>query len=271
VSTPTWSATASSSPTRPPSTASSTRSSNTTERIGCSGWNYRDWRGTFYPEGLPAGRWLEHYATVFDTVEVNNTFYRLTTARAVANWVRQTPPGFCFTVKASRYLTHVKRLDFEPVNCERFYAPLAPMIEAGKLGAVLWQLPPNFRRDDERLVRWLHALPEGRHALEVRHESWYDPEVFARLHEHDVALVAAWRKGLGLPRDVVTASFHFLRFHYGERGRRGNYSSTEIDELAAHIRTLDGPVFAYFNNDWEAFAPRNAVALSERIRTPAAG
>jgi uncharacterized protein YecE (DUF72 family) len=238
-------------------------------RIGCSGWNYRDWRGAFYPEGLPASRWLEHYATVFDTVEVNNTFYRLTTAKAVANWVRQTPPEFCFVIKASRYLTHVKRLDYEQVNLDRFYEPLEPLIEAAKLGAVLWQLPPNFRRDDERLVRWLGTLPNGRHALEVRHESWYDPEVFARLHEHDVALVDAYRKGLDLPNDVDTASFRFLRFHYGERGRRGNYSESELDELAPHVAPLDG--FAYFNNDWEAFAPRNAVGLKQRIRTPAEG
>jgi uncharacterized protein YecE (DUF72 family) len=270
VSTQTWSATASSSPTRPSSTASSTRSSSTTElRIGCSGWNYRDWRGTFYPEKLPASRWLEHYATVFDTVEVNNTFYRLTTAKAVANWVAQTPPEFCFTVKASRYLTHVKRLAYEQVNLDRFYEPLEPMIEAGKLGAVLWQLPPNFKRDDDRLVAWLDTLPGGRHALEVRHESWYHPEVFARLHEHDVALVDAYRKGLDLPNDVDTASFRFVRFHYGERGRRGNYSDSELDDLAPHLSGLEG--FAYFNNDWEAFAPRNAVALRQRIRTAAGG
>jgi uncharacterized protein YecE (DUF72 family) len=205
---------------------------------------------------------------VFDTVEVNTTFYRLTTAKAVGNWVRQTPPGFCFAVKASRYLTHVKRLAFERVNLDRFYEPLEPMIEAGKLGAVLWQLPPNFRRDDERLVTWLETLPDGRHALEVRHESWFDPEVYARLHEANVALVAAWRKGLDHPRDIRTADFAFHRFHYGERGRRGNYSEGELDDIAA---VLDRDGFAYFNNDWEAFAPRNALGLIARTRTPAAG
>jgi uncharacterized protein YecE (DUF72 family) len=99
----------------------------------------------------------------------------------------------------------------------------------------------------------------------VRHESWFHPAVYGRLHEHDVALVGAWRKGLGLPRDVGTASFHFLRFHYGARGRRGNYAPTELDALAAHIDGLDGTAFAYFNNDWEAFAPRNAVALRKRL------
>ena len=235
-------------------------------RVGCSGWNYRDWRGTFYPEGLPARRWLEHYAETFDTVEVNTTFYRLTTENAVRNWVEQTPPGFCFVVKASRYLTHVKRLAYEPVNLERFYDPLAPLVEAGKLGAVLWQLPPNFKRDDERLVAWLETLGGWgriRHALEVRHDSWFVPDVYARLHEADVALVSAWRKGLDHPREVHTAGFRFHRFHYGARGRRGNYSDTELDEIADELRGENG--FAFFNNDWEAFAPRNAVGLSRRI------
>jgi uncharacterized protein YecE (DUF72 family) len=231
-------------------------------RVGCSGWQYRDWRGAFYPDGLPQRRWLEHYATVFDTVEVNATFYRLARAEAVARWVEQTPPGFTFTVKASRYLTHVRRLAYEDVNFARFSDPLQPLRDAGRLGCVLWQLPPNFHRDDERLTRWLGTLPPGRHALEVRHASWFDPAVFGRLHEHDVALVEAHRKGLGLPGAPRTASFRFLRFHYGERGRRGNYSASELDVMAAG---LDGEGYAYFNNDWEAFAPRNAVELRRRV------
>ncbi len=232
-------------------------------RVGCSGWNYRDWRGAFYPDGLPARRWLEHYATVFRTVEVNATFYRLTTEKAVRAWAEQTPDDFCFTIKASRYLTHVKRLAYEPINFERFYEPLAPLIETGKLGVVLWQLPPNFKRDDERLVAWLGTLPEGRHALEFRHETWFVPDVYARLHEANVALVSAWHKEKAFPRDIRTADFAFHRFHWGARGRRGNYSRTELDEIAGVVRGEAG--FAYFNNDWEAFAPRNAAGLSRRI------
>src|SRR6476660_5094384 len=113
-------------------------------RIGCSGWNYADWRGRVYPKGCPTSRWLEHYATLFDTVEVNSTFYRLAKRDAVARWVEQTPRGFCFAVKASRYLTHIKRLTNLSPGIERFYAPLMTLVEAGKLGPVLWQLPPNF-------------------------------------------------------------------------------------------------------------------------------
>ena len=199
---------------------------------------------------------------MFGTVEVNATFYRLPTEKSVARWVEQTPPEFVFTIKASRYLTHVKRLSGGP---GRMYEPLGPLVESGKLGPILWQLPPDFRRDDARLDEWLGELPDGRHALEVRHASWFDPDVYARLRERNVALVGAHRKGLDLPDDVITADFAFLRFHYGERGRRGNYSESEIADWAERVRALDRQqldVFAYFNNDWEAFAPRNAVALS---------
>ena len=236
--------------------------------IGCSGWQYRDWRGAFYPERLAAARWLEHYATVFGTVEVNSTFYRLARREAVARWAEQTPPGFVFTVKASRYLTHIKRLTDMERGVERLYEPLQPLIEAGKLGPVLWQLPPNFRRDDERLAFALDHLPEGRHAFEFRHPTWFDPGVYAALRERNVAFVNAHRKGEAFPDDVVTADFTFLRFHYGERGRRGNYSDGEIEDWAGRVRAFERQqldVFAYFNNDWEAFAPRNAEALRRAL------
>ena len=141
--------------------------------VGCSGWAYPDWRGRFYPEGLAQRHWLEHYAAHFDTVEINSTFYRLATPSAVEGWVEHTPPSFVFSVKASRYLTHVKRLKLMEVYVERFYAPLKAMRDAGKLGPVLWQLPENFRRDDERLGAALAALPEGRHCFEFRHPSWF--------------------------------------------------------------------------------------------------
>jgi uncharacterized protein YecE (DUF72 family) len=234
-------------------------------RIGCSGWNYASWRNDFYPPRTPASRWLEHYAQAFDTVEVNSTFYRLARREAVARWVDQTPPGFCFAVKASRYLTHVKRLTEVGQGLERFYAPVMPLVEAGRLGPVLWQLPPNFQRDEDRLGALLNALldcPPGRHCVEFRHSSWFVPDVYALLRAHGAALVIGDRKGLDLPRDVI-GDWTFVRFHHGHRGRRGNYSQTELEEWARRIRgwlpTAD--VYAYFNNDWEVFAPRNARTL----------
>jgi uncharacterized protein YecE (DUF72 family) len=151
---------------------------------------------------------------------------------------------------------------------ERLYEPLQPLIESGKLGPVLWQLPERFVRDDERLAYALERLPPGRHAFELRHSSWFAPDVYALLREHDVAFVNAHRRGKDFPADVVTADFTFLRFHHGERGRRGNYSATELDEWAQRVVALARQqldVFAYFNNDWEEFAPANAVGLRKRV------
>ena len=129
--------------------------------VGCSGWQYRDWREQFYPPKLPQRRWLEHYATEFETVEVNSTFYRLAKPEAVARWVAETPPDFIFAVKASRYMTHIKRLADLPESLERYYDAIRPLAESPKLGPVLWQFPANFRRDEDRLNDALARLPEG--------------------------------------------------------------------------------------------------------------
>src|SRR5438552_6774324 len=159
-------------------------------RIGCSGWNYADWRGRFYPEkGCPASRWLEYYAQHFDTVEVNSTFYRLASHDAVARWVEQTPDDFVFSPKISRYITHIKRLTDLDQAVERYYERIEPLTESPKLGPVLWQLPENFHRDDERLEQALRKLPPARHTFEFRHESWSTEPVYEPLHRHHGALV----------------------------------------------------------------------------------
>jgi uncharacterized protein YecE (DUF72 family) len=236
-------------------------------RVGCSGWQYADWREAFYPRGLPQRRWLEHYASVFDTVEVNTTFYRLTKVDTVARWVQQTPPGFTFAVKGSRFLTHMKRLTDLDRGIRRFYAPLEPMIDAGKLGPVLWQLPDSFRVDVPRLKTWLEALPPGQHAFELRHASWLIDEVFDVLREHRAALVVADRAGRPEEAFVPTAQFGFVRFHHGRRGRGGNYSQAELEEWARRLTEWrrEFPLFVYFNNDWNAYAVRNALYLRRRL------
>ncbi|MGI8750071.1 MAG: DUF72 domain-containing protein [Thermoleophilaceae bacterium] len=142
-------------------------------RVGCSGWNYDDWRGGLYPEGLAKRRWLERYAECFDTVEVNSTFYRLASPDAVARWVEQTPKGFEFSLKASRYLTHMKRLRDVGPGLERYYERIQPLVDAGRLGPVVWQLPGSFERDDHLLAEVLAGLPEGRLCFELRHPSWF--------------------------------------------------------------------------------------------------
>mgnify|MGYP000483431461 FL=1 len=242
------------------------------DRVGCSGWNYAGWRnGVFYPPRCPPQRWLAHYARTFSTVEVNATFYRLPTAKAVQGWVEQTPDDFVFAVKMSRYVTHVKRLRDLAPSLDLFYARLQPLVGSPKLGPVLWQLPPGFRRDDSRLADALRRLPPGRHAFEFRDASWFVPEVMALLREHGVALVIGDRPEVhAFQTHELTADWAFVRFHAGTRGRRGNYSDAELREWAQRIRSW--PVeesYLYFNNDWEGFAPRNAVRLRELLGTPA--
>jgi uncharacterized protein YecE (DUF72 family) len=246
-------------------------------RIGCSGWNYDSWRGALYPEGMGPARWLREYATHFDTVEVNSTFYRLASRRAVERWVADTPDDFCFIVKASRYLTHVKRLADAPEKdftlakgLQRFYDPIQPLADAGKLGPTLWQLPANFRRDDERLANLLDRVPPGRHCIEFRDASWFADDVYELLRRHDAALVIGDDPERPLPEAEPTAGWTFVRLHRGSRGRRGNYSPSELEQWAERIadwRTKDFDVYAYFNNDWEAFAPRNAETLKQLLST----
>ncbi len=231
--------------------------------IGCSGWNYRSWRDTFYPPRLPAARWLEYYASQFDTVEVNSTFYRLPNRDAVARWVAQTPASFLFTVKASRYLTHIKRLQGMGVGVQRFYERIEPLVRARRLGPVLWQLPANFHRDDERLGQALAELPPGRHTFEFRDPSWFVPEVMGLLRRHGVALTIGDHPERSFQTYDLTADWTFVRMHYGSRGRGGNYSERELAAWAERIaewrETYE--VFVYFNNDWETYAPRNAALL----------
>jgi uncharacterized protein YecE (DUF72 family) len=238
-------------------------------RIGCSGWNYKHWRnGVFYPPRLPASKWLPFYAERFDTVEVNATFYRLPRPSAVANWVALTPPDFVLTIKMSRYVTHVKRLTGVKESLERFYATIAPLVGSRKFGPVLWQFPETFHRNDERLLGALEVLPEGRHAFEFRHASWFVPEILALLRERNAALVVGDHPDRPFQTLDLTADWTFVRCHHGKRGRGGNYSARELDEWAGRIgdwrrRGID--VYAYFNNDWEGYAIENALGLKQRL------
>jgi uncharacterized protein YecE (DUF72 family) len=245
-------------------------------RIGCSGWNYPHWRnGVFYPPRLPARRWLQHYAGCFDTVELNTTFYRLPGRDAVQRWVDETPDGFVFAVKVSRYLTHIRRLVDVPGHLPLLYERIEPLRRSPKLGPLLWQLPPTFKVDPGRLRSVLEQLPgDERHAFEFRHPSWFTDDTLTLLREHNVALVIADRPEVhAFQTHELTADFTFVRFHAGGRGRNGNYSATELggwaERLSAWLREVD--VFGYFNNDWEGFAPANALRLATLLGSEAAG
>jgi uncharacterized protein YecE (DUF72 family) len=238
--------------------------------IGCSGWVYPHWRERFYPKDVPQRSWLDYYAKHFDTVEINNTFYRLPKPSAVEGWVQHSPPGFVFAVKASRYLTHIKRLKTLDPYVDRFYEPLEALTKSTKLGTFLWQFPPNFKVDTDRLSRALRALRPGRHAFEFRHESWFNSEVYDLLTEHDVALVIGDESSRWISTPHVrTTDWTYLRFHHGSRGRHGNYSEAEIDTWARRISQWrrDTEVYAYFNNDWEGYAIRNAKRLKRLLKS----
>lgn len=236
--------------------------------IGCSGWNYPHWRGSVYPKGLPQRLWLEHYATLFDTVEINATFYRLPTPETVSAWIERTPPGFLLTLKASRYLTHIKRLRRMREGVELFAERIAPLLGSPKMGPVLWQLPESFHRDDERLASALESLPSGwRHSIEFRHPSWFADEVMSLLRAHGVALVIGDHPSRPYQRRELTAPWTYVRLHQGAKGRRGSYSAAELETWKRRIAAWRSSteVFVYANNDWEAFAIRNASWLRDRL------
>jgi uncharacterized protein YecE (DUF72 family) len=253
----------------------STRRGSHPVAIGCSGWNYDHWRhGVFYPPRCPARRWLAFYARHFETVEVNATFYRLPRTDSVARWVAETPPGFTFAVKVSRYITHVKRLTDTAEHLPLLYRRIEPLCRSPKLGPLLWQLPPTFQYDFDRLARTLELLDDGlRHAFEFRHPSWFREETFALLRDHGVALVIGDRPEVNdFQAHELTAGFTFVRFHGGTRGANGNYAHSELDDWARRLRSWSErvEVFAYFNNDWEGYAIENALYLKAQLGQPAA-
>jgi uncharacterized protein YecE (DUF72 family) len=235
--------------------------------VGCSGWSYQDWRGRLYPEGLPTSRWLERYAEEFSTVEVNSTFYRLASPKGVERWLKQTPPGFLFALKISRYITHIKRLKEIEQALERFRERLQPIIGDPREGPYLWQLPANFKRDDEVLAGALDVLPPGRHCFEFRHPSWFAEDVYELLRSRGVALVIGDHPERPFQPYELTADWTFVRFHYGARGRNGNYSERELETWARRIRQWRRrvEVFAYFNNDWNGYAVANAAWLRDAL------
>jgi uncharacterized protein YecE (DUF72 family) len=228
---------------------------------------YRDWRGPFYPEKLPQREWLRYYAERFDTVEINNTFYRLPSESAVAGWVEQTPRDFCFAVKASRYITHVKRLKEPEKYVERFCDTIRPLTEARRLSVILWQLPPTFKRDDERLAAALKAIDErapGRHAVEFRHPTWFTGDVYDLLREYNAALVIPDSPEYPFAERKLTADWTYVRLHRSGRGAsRGKYGKRELETWKRRLAAwrANAEALVYFNNDWEGFAVDNARAL----------
>jgi uncharacterized protein YecE (DUF72 family) len=234
-------------------------------RIGCSGWQYRHWRDNFYPPGLPQSRWFDHYATQFDTVEINNTFYRLPEAETFAAWKKRAPRGFLYAVKASRFLTHMKKLKDPAEPLERLFARAKKL--GRTLGPVLYQLPPNWGVDVERLTAFLRLLPGRRHhAIEFRDPSWYRDDVFALLERYRVALCLHDMAGSATAR-IAVGPFVYARFH-GPKKYNGRYDDRVLEDWGAWLAAQMGggrPVYVYFNNDMGGHAPRDAVRLRSTV------
>ncbi|NUT19633.1 MAG: DUF72 domain-containing protein [Hamadaea sp.] len=236
--------------------------------IGTSGWQYRDWRGRFYPADLAQAHWLEYYAERFATVEVNNAFYRLPKRSTFEQWRARTPDGFCVAVKMSRYLTHIKRLNEPAEPVARFLGRAEAL--GDRLGPVLLQLPPTLRADTDALIETLQRFPRDvRVAVEPRHSSWWTDDVRRALEKHNAALSWADRGGRPVTPLWRTADFGYLRLHEGRAHPRPHYGRTALKTWLARIEdAFDAePVYVYFNNDHGAAATDNAETLVRLAKT----
>jgi len=230
--------------------------------IGTSGYSYNHWRGVFYPPNLPQGKWLDFYAHHFPTVELNNSFYRLPSEDAFIHWRDITPEDFLFAVKASRFITHIKRLKNVEEPLENFLSRARLLRE--KLGPILFQLPPNMHKKEDVLESFLQLLPPGLpYVIEFRHQSWLDDKVFDLLRRYNIGFCVFDMPGFTAPL-LATADFAYIRFH-GSAGLYWScYSDEELMDWAARIKALKAnTIYIYFNNDAEGFAVKNAHTISQ--------
>jgi len=237
--------------------------------IGTSGWFYDHWKEIFYPEGLAKPEWLVYYSCSFSTVEINNTFYRLPTENAVKKWTEDTSKKFLFSVKASRYITHIKRLADCEEAVKHLFHLLTPM--KSKLGPILFQFPPSFKNTEETLNRvkhFLQLLPKGfLYTFEFRHPSWFNEEIYKLLKKFKVALCITDLNGKLSPVEV-TASFVYIRLHGPKKAYKGSYSPQQLTLWKKRLlqwkkERIDS--YCYFDNDEKAFAIQDAIRLIDAI------
>ena len=239
---------------------------STSVHIGTSGWHYAHWRGPFYPADLPPGRMLKFYAERFDTVEINNSFYRLPAAPAIQTWCRETPAGFCFAAKASRYITHNRKLNDPEETMEKFIVQIKKL--GRRLGPILFQLPPGWKINVERLDHFLSALPRRhRYVFEFRNPTWNVSPVYDVLRRHNAAFCIYELAGFLSPLEI-TADFTYLRLHGPGNKYQGDYSKHSLQEWANRIESWRKElkyIYVYFDNDQAGFAPKNALELKQLV------
>ncbi|MFH1428197.1 MAG: DUF72 domain-containing protein [Candidatus Margulisiibacteriota bacterium] len=230
--------------------------------IGTSGWSYKDWNGRFYPEDIPERDHLPYYQKNYKTVEINSTFYHLPSEKNVVSWYNNTDEEFIFAVKASRYITHVKRL----IDCGEPVQNFFTVIDhfQHKCGPILWQLPPNMNKNEVRLKEFIALLPKNfKHAFEFRNPEWFTDSVYEILRKNDCAFVIYDMPGLQTP-EIITADFAYVRFHGAENLYNSRYSDEELLKWKAKMRDWQvKDAYIYFNNDSHAWAVENAMFLKE--------
>jgi uncharacterized protein YecE (DUF72 family) len=232
--------------------------------IGTSGWSYDDWKGKFYPVDIPKTRWFEYYSKHFKTVELNSTFYHLPNPKTIRKWKFNTPAGFIYSVKASRYITHIKRLKdcAEPV--ERFFRAIKPL--KPETGAVLYQLPPNSKLNLDRLEDFIKLLPKKyNHVFEFRNKSWYCRDISKLLDKYGCGFCIHDMQKLESPK-WITGELLYVRFHGSEGKYRGSYPYQKLSSFAKWTKQNNRKIkqgFVYFNNDYNANASKNALYLKK--------
>lgn len=232
--------------------------------IGTSGWNYDHWKGVFYDEHCPRSRWLEFYGSRFRTVEVNATFYRRMKPETFANWKLRTPDGFVWSVKANRFITHIKRLKDAREPLHLFMESVKPLQE--KLGPILFQLPPSLVFDESTAEAFFAGLDRGcRHTVEARHPSWLEPAAMDCLKRYEIAWCISDTANRYPYKEAVTSDFIYIRLHGSGTLYASDYTRAELKAWAEKIRSWGMDTYVYFDNDAMGYAPRNAITLNQLL------
>ena len=231
-------------------------------RIGTSGWSYPHWRGIFYPEKLSPGKWLQFYTEKFDTVELNSTFYRLPKESTFNNWKKRTPVNFKWAIKASRFITHIKRLKDIAEPIDRFFSRILNLKK--KIGVILFQLPPTLKFEVTLLDNFLKKLPSDyRYGLEVRNLSWIDKKAFTLLKKYNIAFCISDTAGRFPYIEKITTDFIYIRLHGSKELYASDYTDEELMIWLEKIKTWNKDTYIYFDNDANGYAVKNALKFKE--------